>query len=171
MWQAPLSCCLLTLDSHRTRFTELYICTRIFFFNCHRKCYSMCVCMCIVYVCICVFCFVWGIFCTKRKPIGLRPGEEDGLSYWFPCILWELGKFFFVFFLTYNYIYLESVIHFATWIGLASNGSRFSKAILRCLYSWQKVLPKNKWKKRKKKKNLNAGWNFPMIVDTSSRTV
>lgn len=27
----------------------------------------------------------------------------------------------------------------------------FSKAILRCLYSWQRVLPKNKQKKKEKK--------------------
>nr|XP_025741493.1 sodium- and chloride-dependent taurine transporter isoform X1 [Callorhinus ursinus]XP_025741494.1 sodium- and chloride-dependent taurine transporter isoform X1 [Callorhinus ursinus]XP_025741495.1 sodium- and chloride-dependent taurine transporter isoform X1 [Callorhinus ursinus]XP_025741496.1 sodium- and chloride-dependent taurine transporter isoform X1 [Callorhinus ursinus]XP_025741497.1 sodium- and chloride-dependent taurine transporter isoform X1 [Callorhinus ursinus]XP_025741498.1 sodiu len=79
-----LPCCLLTLDSHRTRFTELSICTRIVFFNCHRKCYSVCVrarvCVCVggcvrVVLCVCVFCFDLGIFCIKRKPTGRCPGR------------------------------------------------------------------------------------------------
>ena len=43
-----LSCCLLTLDSYRTRFTELYICTRIFFLIVTEN------------VCACVWVWVWG---------------------------------------------------------------------------------------------------------------
>lgn len=65
----PLPCCLLTLDSPRTRFTELYICTRIFFFNCHRKMllcvYVLCVCVC---VCMLRVVIIWGYFIQKETP-------------------------------------------------------------------------------------------------------
>lgn len=73
-----LSCCLLTLDSHRTRFTELYICTRIFFLIVTEN-ITVCACVCVgmhvcVVLCVCVFCFDLGIFCTIRKPVGRSPG-------------------------------------------------------------------------------------------------
>lgn len=73
-----LSCCLLTLDSHRTRFTELYICTRIFFFLIVTENITVCVCVCVcVVLCVCVFCFDLGIFCTKKKPHGQKSGARQ----------------------------------------------------------------------------------------------
>lgn len=76
-------------------------------------CVYVYVCMCIMCVYICVFCFVWGIFCTKRKPMGLCPGERMDFHIDFDVFYGNLVNFS-LYFLTYNYIYLESVIHFAT---------------------------------------------------------
>lgn len=103
-----LSCCLLTLDSRRTRFTELYICTRVLFiFSIVTENVTLCVCVCVsvctcVYACavlgVWVFQFDLGMFCTKKaNPRAAVRGKAE-LSYEIRCILWGLGKIFFVFF-------------------------------------------------------------------------
>lgn len=73
--------------------------------------------MCVYIMCVSVhvyFVLVWGIFCTKRKPMGLCPGERMDFHIDFDVFYGNLVNFSLYFFFTYNYIYLESIIHFTT---------------------------------------------------------
>lgn len=91
----PLPCCLLTLDLIGPGLQSFIFALGFFLIVTENVTPRVCACM----YCVCV-CFVFdlGIFCTKRKLTGGSPRGEAELSYGIRCILWELGKLFFVFF-------------------------------------------------------------------------
>ena len=96
-----LSCCLLTLDSHRTRFTELYICTRVLFiFSIVTEIVTLC-----VYVCVRVRCWVyvyflliWGYFVQKKQTHGQLSGARQNFHTELDVFYGDLVKFSLYFF-------------------------------------------------------------------------